>query len=42
VAFDKLMLVKKAKKKEVGCAAKEAHGKHQHKKHHRKHKKAAK
>ena len=41
MAFDKLMLGKKAKKKEVGCGAKKAHGKHHHKKHH-KHKKAAK
>ncbi|MER6121812.1 hypothetical protein ABT173_03760 [Streptomyces sp. NPDC001795] len=42
MAFDKIMLGKKAKKKEAGCAAKEGHKKNHHKKHHRKHKKAAK
>jgi hypothetical protein len=40
MAFDKLMLGKKAKKKAAG-GAKKAHGKHHHKKNH-KHKKAAK
>ena len=40
MAFDKLMLGKKAKKKAAG-GAKKAHGKHNHKKNH-KHKKAAK
>ena len=39
MAFDKLLLGKKAKKKEVGGAAKK-HGKKHNKKHHRKHKKA--
>ena len=40
MAFDKLMLGKKAKKK-AADGAKKAHGKHNHKKNH-KHKKAAK
>ncbi|MFF7981059.1 hypothetical protein ACFZDK_18305 [Streptomyces sp. NPDC007901] len=42
MSFAKITLAKQAKKKEVGCAAKEAHHPHHHKKHHRKHKKQAK